>query len=586
MANKMIARNLTAKAAYNVPGNPPSTRPESGVSNCYPGLEYDHRNLDRRFFPGLIIEYLSSDGSDPGNARQGARVVAVDITDSELQTAERRYRDAARNLRAALRGPSGTALSTDGSHWYLSSITQDGNIIEFAPATDGTPVDGAVVWRIVRGLRQAEVTIGLTRRDDASVKPISLDGWRRRFTDARTGVISLSFQPGELTQSLCSPWMHDFRDCACTYWASNHPDIVLAEIPPGEATLPSGEANDALRGTARLDWLRANRAFSASSLASSSGSSNVQLQMSHFEINKGWQDLSVVLENREIGAVYVPRSRRTDQARPYDSPMELRDALETLAGLEHLVILMYLYSRYSVLHPEEARAVSQRTGKWPTLADDTEFMRHQLLEVATSEMQHLRWVNQLLADIYAANLIPGWKYEPAVRPPALSIPGAGRVASRKAVLAPLDQDTIDLFIAIEEPSGYIDGRYARATATLQRSEYPRHIFESASTIVRDGEQHFLKFKDIALVARGYGAVKPTYQRPIQLGDPHDPQVKAALDLYVAIIDGLFAGYTPGPISNRSSLADARKLMFDLDQAAETLAAKNTGVPYLSLYEGP
>jgi hypothetical protein len=36
--NKIIPQNLTANAAYNVAGNPPSTRPESGVANCFPGL--------------------------------------------------------------------------------------------------------------------------------------------------------------------------------------------------------------------------------------------------------------------------------------------------------------------------------------------------------------------------------------------------------------------------------------------------------------------------------------------------------------------------------------------------------------------
>jgi len=31
---------------------------------------------------------------------------------------------------------------------------------------------------------------------------------------------------GELTQSLCSPWQHDYRDCYCVYWAASRPDIV------------------------------------------------------------------------------------------------------------------------------------------------------------------------------------------------------------------------------------------------------------------------------------------------------------------------------------------------------------------------
>src|ERR1700753_2111959 len=77
--NKIIAHNLTAKAAYNVPGNPPATRPESGVANCYPGLEYDHRNLDRRFFPGLVFEFVSQgDATAPSVIRQGALLRTVD----------------------------------------------------------------------------------------------------------------------------------------------------------------------------------------------------------------------------------------------------------------------------------------------------------------------------------------------------------------------------------------------------------------------------------------------------------------------------------------------------------------------------
>src|SRR5262245_6330297 len=44
---KIVPRNLTARAA--IFGNPAITRPEDAVGNCYPGLEIDVRNLDRRF---------------------------------------------------------------------------------------------------------------------------------------------------------------------------------------------------------------------------------------------------------------------------------------------------------------------------------------------------------------------------------------------------------------------------------------------------------------------------------------------------------------------------------------------------------
>jgi hypothetical protein len=29
-----------------------------------------------------------------------------------------------------------------------------------------------------------------------------------------------------LSQSLCSPWQNDYRDCGCFYWAASHPDYV------------------------------------------------------------------------------------------------------------------------------------------------------------------------------------------------------------------------------------------------------------------------------------------------------------------------------------------------------------------------
>ena len=38
--------------------------------------------------------------------------------------------------------------------------------------------------------------------------------------------------PGDLTQSLCSPWQNDYRECACYYWAASRPDYVNIEAGP------------------------------------------------------------------------------------------------------------------------------------------------------------------------------------------------------------------------------------------------------------------------------------------------------------------------------------------------------------------
>jgi hypothetical protein len=36
--------------------------------------------------------------------------------------------------------------------------------------------------------------------------------------------------PGDLTQSLCSPWQNDYRECGCFYWAASRPDFVNVEM--------------------------------------------------------------------------------------------------------------------------------------------------------------------------------------------------------------------------------------------------------------------------------------------------------------------------------------------------------------------
>src|SRR5947207_9753885 len=57
---KLIPRNIAALRRGGTPrmvaGNPVSTRLESGVGNCFPGLECDLRNLERRFFPFLEVD--------------------------------------------------------------------------------------------------------------------------------------------------------------------------------------------------------------------------------------------------------------------------------------------------------------------------------------------------------------------------------------------------------------------------------------------------------------------------------------------------------------------------------------------------
>ena len=430
MSDKIFPRNLTARAERRVTGNPDSTRLESGVANCFPGLEFDHRNLDRRFFPGLVFDFNSNFG--PADLpRTGARLVEVDTADPDLNPgpdSTDARRAIAQALRQALSGNTLSALGT--GNWFLDTVTQGGRKISLSIQPDGTPgpQDGLIVCALVRGLEPGlDVEITLVQRSAAptptSATPtptglgtlpapaplpsVTLKGWRRDFTNKTTGVISTAYGAGELTQSLCSPWQHDFRDCACHYWASNHPDVVLAEDRPTDDELPSGESADPRRAEIRIDWLRSDRDRARAAAAIGSFGANRPFQIDHYEINQRWEELSIVLGGKETPAVYLPRS--AELANPFESPEQLAEKISQLATLEHVLAVEYLYAFYSIKTPEEATA---SLADWPHLRDDVTFVRHFVLLIAVSEMLHLRWANQLLWELADRRLIPPGKYGP------------------------------------------------------------------------------------------------------------------------------------------------------------------------------
>jgi hypothetical protein len=551
---KIFPLNLTARAAATVAGNPVTTRLESGVGNCFPGLEFDHRNLDRRFFPGLVFEFGSS---------SGAPLASVNLADPELDPAtfeglagdapKRQIQDA---LSAALNGDQGTQLQQ--GKWLLDSITQAGRKITVQT------LEGLTVWRLVRSLAPGPVDIVLiqgaqTRRRGKRTRRrrIALRGWRRRFISTSSGVISEAYQPGELTQSLCSPWMHDFRDCACTYWASNHPDIVLLEQPPGVDP-------DPVWAETPVDWLRSERAPAKTAAAVGTEDGNRPAQMDHYEINARWQDLSIVLVGHEISNVFP--ARESDTANPFETADELAAHLVQLATLEHAVALEYLYAMYSVKEPASAKGQSLR--------DAVAFVRHEILVIAVSEMRHLRWANQLLWELEHAGLTTK-PFGPSLGL-AKEVPGVG--GPRAPRLRALDKATLDDFIAVEKPSGTLDGAYARVLATLRHPQYPAPFEQLAGRILADGTQHYTKFREIQRVLEPFSKGNPpAYLQTLVTATR--TEAKSAVDLYAGIIADLKKAYESGDMEDAAHIAKARAAMFELDAAADRLARRGKGVPF-------
>ncbi|MEG3899980.1 MULTISPECIES: ferritin-like domain-containing protein [unclassified Microcoleus] len=580
-AKKIFPRNLTARAAYQVAGNPVTTRLESGVGNCYPGLEMHVPALDRRFFPGLLFTFVDlADNSPPYTepGRRGAKLIYVDLTDPEMN----RSNPKVGQLYQELSGDKGTKLAT--GTWYLHSIEQDEKeffMYEYSSedVVDRTPLEGLVVWRLVSSLKPepAALKIKLIRRDSDSPSFIELTAWRRRYVDAKTGVIDLAYSPGELGQSLCSPWTHDFRDCACHYWASNHPDVVYGAIAADEEILPDGESANPIKANTPIDWLREDRSPSGTVAAMNTIDKNRPFQFDHFQINQRWEELNIVLQGHEIGETYQPQLREADPD-PFSSPAELAAELrEKLAPLEMALALEYLYARYSIKTPEEIEGEV-----WPTLKSDVTFMRHFLMMVAAGEMTHLRWVNQLLWGLYQAGLI---EYYQPVLIPATEIPIGRHDKPRPRQLRRLTLETLDDFIKVEKPSGFIEGAYARVIATLRQPQYEHlnHLYELAIRIDTDGVQHFSQFHDIKKALKAYPKDRSDlYLRQVRVG--RQDEAREALILYNDIIlPQLYKAYSS--FSDKHFHAggeqthSAREAMTRLNQIGDEMARQGIGIPF-------
>ena len=228
-------RNRTAQLNYAAAGNPPSTRPETAIANCTPGLEVDFRAVWRRLFVGIVLrEYdnLVVDAEPAFEHLKGQRLLRVNGQRVMAQKLGPSPADPTTPVvLVSEEDPSGVApLEWSNA---LARVLRDfsGESVE-CDFTSQEEFGGQVWWD----------------DDDAQGPPhqkATLDV--RRFFEDDTAVIARALaEPGELTQGLCSPWQNDYRECSCYYWASARPDYVNVEPAPD--------------GTSRGDnWLQKKR---------------------------------------------------------------------------------------------------------------------------------------------------------------------------------------------------------------------------------------------------------------------------------------------------------------------------------------
>jgi hypothetical protein len=520
----------------------------------------------------------------------GAVVATVDLDDPVLADAATTHPGLAADLTAL-----SAEMAADDRAWWIVRIVQDGVVID-PQAIHGLGLDSLGTWRIVRSLDPGPVQVVLGRFGDDGVPAgpsgpqsgvtageVTLDGPRRPYLG--TGdAIDAGYAPGELTQSLCSPWQHDFRDCGCYYWASNHPDIAIEAVKPGEEPgVPPPP------GTGWVNWLRARPERD-----------NVP-ELGYYEISERYQDLAVVLHDRESAEAYRPGV--LDRAEPYDTPGELVAELrDGLAPLEHALILEYLFAWSSVRSPEEvvvlagadladslplrfradpARPLDGVSDRPAALAyvgsrlrRDVTFLRDQLRSTAISEMRHLSWVNLLLRKL--ADMGIGAPYQPALGV-ATQIPTSTPGTTRPAALRPLVYATVADFEAVESPTGGLDGAYARVRATLEAPEFGGELYDIASRIVDDGVDHYSSFRRMAMIVDVYDQPAPPHLRPgFALAARDQPAVAGALQAQRGIMSLLSVGYG----GDRSQTVQARSLMLnELERLIDSAARRGFGVPF-------
>jgi hypothetical protein len=216
--SKIKPRNLTAQLAYRGRGNPPVTHPSSAISNCFPGLEFDFRNIWRRIFVGLVLSennnYVTGYEDEKYKDLVGHRLLR--INDRPLSVVTKGPVMPGRGPATLGTGDSPNAVSfMEWSNTVALLVKHQGEKIkgEFtleAMDTEMLPGDPTVETQVV----DLEVRHIFERTDiDGAPQPIAV-------------LAEALAQPGELSQGLCSPWQNDYRECACYYWAASRPDYV------------------------------------------------------------------------------------------------------------------------------------------------------------------------------------------------------------------------------------------------------------------------------------------------------------------------------------------------------------------------
>jgi hypothetical protein len=583
---KIFPRNLTARADYIVPGNPANSRPEAGVDNCYPGLEFDQRNLDQRFFPGLVLYFHRADG---------ARVIDATLTDGQREAGIDFGNLSARPF--YMWGMVGRFLVEDPEPSMVGFQSQSGVevwrrvhdllpgpvAVAFGPGPGlGSMLDEEMqsaltaAYTAVAGNGNGTERFATLKTPDGTVTCIIIAEQRARYLD-ETGVIEpAAYPPGDITKTMCAPWMYDFRDCHCFYWSSNKPDIVNVHVGANEL---KPYVNFLRRVEDRVD----NPPFDVDFYLKN-GDTPVprreELELTYENMVEGWsQKLPVVLNDTESpDSIAIPIGPPADVARQLDLSDVIRE-LTYLATVEHALTVEYLYAYYSINQPGPGHSPSAESSRIKAAAS-------QIFAIAVDEMRHLMWANLALyylgapASVGRAERI-GDPPDPA-RNGRKQIEGIQiRYLDRPFALNALNGKTLDWFIEVEAPSKEInhglDGMYVYILERLRlgKDEVPHAetLIPLIKLIIDEGHGHWERFTRIKTTLAGIP--ESTYLRPLSSSQPAPTDAKY-LDIcdtyYQLILKTIEVSVTLGRESQSELVGAAIRVMQNLDELAMIIAS--------------
>jgi hypothetical protein len=227
---KLDPRNRMAQLLHRATGNPSNTLPSTAISNCFPGLEFDFKAFWRRAFVGIVLQEWDNyvvDIEDQHYAHlKHHRLLKVDGRDVMTRVSGPVITGGDSNTLMASAGPTRTAqgIVIQSSSPYGTLAMEWSNVLTFVMRRQGQAVK-------CHFTKEPSDRMPDLPKDSTGLLEVDLEV-RKMFDGESVAPAEDLLRPGELTQGLCSPWQHDYRECACYYWPASRPDYVNVEPTP------------------------------------------------------------------------------------------------------------------------------------------------------------------------------------------------------------------------------------------------------------------------------------------------------------------------------------------------------------------